>query len=167
MAQTSLSRLHKLDTGLCWESAYLNKTESWQSLKLYNFLFYFCLIFTSHYISFYKYCWLNSAIATFTPVNFSITHFIYKKAWTQLNNSLVSYKKPATTTSFLQLYLIYLKNSYYALIVLLPKVQYYKKKKWLKKKRSLVAKVNPVLYPTSLLTQCTVEEQVYTTFLVG
>lgn len=129
MGQKSLPRLHKLDSGLVWEASYLNTTELWQSVKLYVLLVKFAHIFVKKQWLYYKFNWYTTNYNNFYCMN--ISNQIHNKQLLTYN-SIFTTKSLLTNFIFLNLYLIYIQNSYYLLLLIFPlpkfKNQYTKKK---------------------------------------
>ena len=116
MGQISLPRLHKVNNGVFFESIYLSKTEMWQSIKIYLFLWNFITIFQFESLLLYKYSWTTTQIYTFQ--NFNISRNIFSKSL--LYSSILQKTFSTVKPLILNFYLVYIGNSYYGLIFLWP-----------------------------------------------
>ena len=116
MGQISLPRLHKVNNGVFFESIYLSKTEMWQSIKIYLFLWNFITIFQFESLLLYKYSWTTTQLYTFQ--NFNISRNIFSKSllFSSILQKTLSTIKPLV----LNFYLVYIGNNYYGLIFLWP-----------------------------------------------
>ena len=116
MGQISLPRLHKVNNGVFFESIYLSKTEMWQSVKIYLFLWNFINIFQFESLLLYKYSWSTPYIHTFHNFNISRNTFPTPHIFSTILQKTLSTIKPL----ILNFYLIYIGNTYYSLIFLWP-----------------------------------------------
>ena len=116
MGQVSLPRLHKVNNGVFFESIYLSKTEMWQSIKIYLFLWNFINIFQFESLLLYKYSW--NTVSIFTFQNFNISKNLLSTPYT-LSNIL---QKTISNVRLLILnfYLVYIGGYYYGLIFVWP-----------------------------------------------
>ena len=119
MGQISLPRLHKLNNGVFLESIYLSKTEMWQAIKLYLFLYNFIAIFHFESILNYKYSWNTLSRTTFRNFNIS-KKVIYTSRLYSITLSQTFFINPPLILNF---YLVYISGSYYALIFLWPSLK--------------------------------------------
>ena len=132
MGQISLPRLHKLNNGVFFESLYLAKTEMWQSVKVYLFLWQFTTIFQFESLLLYRYSWNSSSTVSF--LNFNISKkFLHNSI--QLSSTLQKHlflKLPLV----LNFYLVYIGGTYYALIFMWPVVRLVEEESVLSRKAS-------------------------------
>ena len=141
LGQISLPRLHKLNNGVFFESLYLAKTELWQSIKIYLFLWQFITIFQFESLLLYKYTWNGSSIVSF--LNFNISkNFLYNPI--QLSSTLQNYL-PLTLPLTLNFYLVYIGGTYYAIIFMWPVVRLGEEESFLSRKVSTLP-LNTLLY---------------------
>ena len=141
MGQISLPRLHKLNNGVFFESLYLAKTELWQSIKIYLFLWQFITIFQFESLLIYKYTWNKSSIFSF--LNFNISkNFLHNPI--QLSSTLQNHLF-LTLPLVLNFYLVYIGGTYYAIIFIWPIVRLEEEKSFLSKKVSTLP-LNTLLY---------------------